>query len=476
MRRDKFEKLIYENVEVLDAGSEGKCVARVNDMVIFIPFVVPGDIIDVQVVKKKKSFIEGKAIKFHHLSDKRAEVLCSHFGLCGGCKWQGMKYEEQLHFKHKQVYNALTRIGKLENPTLLPILGSEKTTNYRNKLEYTFSNHKWFVEKSDIPSTPESANALGFHLPMLFDRVLDIDWCYLQEEPSNAIRLEAKKYAFEHDLTFYDVRNWTGLLRNIIIRNSNMGDLLVIFVFNYQDEEVIFPMLDHFKLKFPEITSLYYVINSKKNDVISDLSCELFHGKPHMTERMIGFATDKELHYKIGPISFFQTNSTQAANLYRIAAEFAEFKGDEVVYDLYTGTGTIANYIAGAVQRVVGIESVAAAIEDAKENSLLNEITNTSFHTGEVEKLLTPEFIQGNGVPDTIITDPPRSGMHEKVIQAMLQMGPKRIVYISCNPATQARDILLLSNDYQFIKCQPVDMFPHTQHMESVVLLEKRSL
>jgi 23S rRNA (uracil1939-C5)-methyltransferase len=474
MRRETDkERRRYEQVEIIDAGSEGKAIARVNDMVIFVPFVVPGDVVDIEVVRKKKSYVEGKAIKFHHYSEKRAEPFCSHFGLCGGCKWQCMNYTDQLFYKQKQVMDALQRIGKIDDPPLLPILASEKTTNYRNKLEYTFSNHKWFIEKSDVPPEEADANALGFHLPNLFDRVLDIGMCYLQEEPSNAIRLEAKRYALEHGLSFYDVRKWTGLLRNLIIRNSNSGDLMTIFVFNYYEKEVIFPMLEHFQEKFPQITSLFYVINSKKNDIINDLPSRLFFGKPYITEKMIGFKSEKELQFRIGPISFFQTNSGQAANLYRVAAEFAGFEGHETVYDLYTGTGTIANYIAGAVKKVVGIESVPAAIEDAKENAALNGITNTSFFAGETEKLLTPEFVALHGNPDIIVTDPPRSGMHEKVINAMLNIAPEKIVYISCNPATQARDIALLSVGYKLVNCQPVDMFPHTQHMESVVLLER---
>lgn len=472
-RREKREpNKVYENVTIIDAGSEGKAIARVNELVIFVPFVVPGDIIDIEVVRKKRSYIEGKAIRFHFYSEKRTPAFCSHFGVCGGCRWQSMKYTEQLYYKQKQVLDSFERIGKIPNPDILPILASEKTTCYRNKLEFTFSNHRWFTERVEGMIT-ENSNALGFHLPMLFDRILDIDHCYLQDEPSNAIRLEAKKYAIENQLSFYDARNWNGFLRNLIIRNSNSGDLMTIFIFNSGEDEKIYPMLNHFKSRFPEITSLYYVINPKKNDIINDLPSYLYHGKPYITEKMRSFKSNKEIEFRIGPVSFFQTNSLQAANLYRIAAEFADFNGTETVYDLYTGTGTIANYISEAVKTVVGIESVEAAVEDARKNTVLNGITNTFFFAGEAEKILTPDFILANGRPDVIITDPPRSGMHEKVVKTMLEIAPQKIVYISCNPATQARDIALMRDYYRLEKSQPVDMFPHTQHMENIALLIK---
>jgi len=466
---------IYEKVEIIDAGAEGKAVARVNDLVIFVPFVVPGDVVDIEVVRKKKSYIEGKAIRFHVYSEKRTEPFCSHLGMCGGCRWQSMKYSEQLYYKQKQVGDSFTRIGKILNPEILSILPSEKTTCYRNKLEFTFSNHRWFTEKAEGTEL-QDPNALGFHLPLMFDRVLDIDHCYLQDEPSNAIRLEAKKYALENQLSFYDVRKWQGLLRNLIIRNSNSGDLMVIFIFRTDEQELIQPLMDHFKIKFPEITSLFYVINPKKNDVISDLPTHLFSGKPYIVEKMNAFRTQKELEFRIGPVSFFQTNSGQARHLYRVAAEFAGFNGDEKVYDLYTGTGTIANYISGAVKKVTGIESVESAVEDARENSRLNGVTNTDFYSGEAEKVLTDEFFEKQGKPDVIITDPPRSGMHGKVVSAMLNSAPGKIVYISCNPATQARDIALLKENYILVKCQPVDMFPHTQHLENIALLIKKVL
>jgi len=454
-----------------------KAIARIENLVIFIPFVVPGDIVDIQLVKNKKSYLEGKAIRFHKYAENRAVPFCTHFGICGGCRWQNMRYEDQLYYKQKQVVDNFTRIAKIENPRILPILPSENTTYYRNKLEYTFSNRRWLTgDDLKLEPSQNDQNALGFHIPLLFDKILDIDHCYLQKEPSNVIRLEAKRYAVENHLSFYDARKWQGFLRNLIIRNSNSGGLMVIFIFRDDDQEVIQPFLHHFKRKFPDITSLFYVINPKKNDVISDLPTHLYSGEPYITEKMNAFNSLKELKFRIGPVSFYQTNSGQAVHLYRIAAEFAGFNGTETVYDLYTGTGTIANYIAGSVSKVTGIESVADAVKDAKENSRVNEITNTAFYTGEAEKILTDEFVEKIGKPDVILTDPPRSGMHGKVVNAMLKIAPEKIVYISCNPATQARDIYLMKEQYNLEKCQPVDMFPHTQHLENVALLVKKAL
>jgi 23S rRNA (uracil1939-C5)-methyltransferase len=467
------DKKVYEQVEIIDAGSEGKAVARVGELVIFVPFVVPGDIVDIQVTWRKRKYVEGKAIKFHKYSDKREAPFCEHFGTCGGCRWQNMKYEEQLYYKQKQVEDNIQRIAKIPDTFILPIIPSANTRFYRNKLEYTFSNRKWFVD-GDLrdENNPKDANALGFHMPAMFDRVLDINTCHLQQDPSNAIRLETKRYALEHNLTFYDARTWEGLLRNLLIRISECGDVMVIMVFKTDENEVITAMLDHLLQKFPAISSCYYVINSKTNDVINDLPCFHFSGKPYITETMKAFGTSKDISFRIGPYSFFQTNSIQAKTLYKVAGEFAGFTGNETVYDLYTGTGTIANYIAGAVAKVIGIESVPSAIEDARENSRLNDIKNAFFYTGEVEKVLTPEFIAVNGVPDIVITDPPRAGMHEKVVKSILSVMPPKIVYISCNPATQARDLALLKESYDLVKCQPVDMFPHTQHVENVALLK----
>ncbi len=475
MHRNQRPLPFFENVEVLDAGSEGKAVARVGDLVIFVPFVVPGDVIDIQVMKKKRSFCEGKVTKIHTFSPKRTEPFCEHFGICGGCKWQHVKYEDQLFYKQKQVEDSFVRIGKISAPEILPILASERIQFYRNKLEYTFSNRRWLTD-ADIRGqvTEKEMNALGFHIPGMFDKVLDISNCYLQDEPSNSIRLFIRNYALENGMSFYDVRNWTGFLRNIIIRNTSIGDLMVILVFRDDQPELIEPMLRALSDEFPVITSLIYVINQKKNDTLGDLEFRHFSGFPYITERMPSFRSgEKDVEYRIGPASFYQTNSYQAVNLYHTAARFAGFTGNETVYDLYTGTGTIANFIAGSVARVIGIESVAPAIEDARINSQLNGITNTAFFAGEAEKILTQEFITENGSPDIIITDPPRSGMHEKVVRMMLAVKPEKIVYVSCNPSTQARDLLLLSEGYRHVRSQPIDMFPHTQHVENVTLLER---
>jgi len=457
MARKKREPVIFERVEILDAGSEGKAIARVNDMVIFVPFVVPGDIVDLKVGKTRKRYYEGRAIRFHRYSDKRVDPVCSHFGTCGGCKWQNMNYHDQLFYKQKQVEDNLQRIGKFKHFKLLPIIPSVKTTHYRNKLEYTFSNHRWLT-KEDMGRRNEEGgmrkeeggrrNALGFHIPGMFDRVLDIETCYLQEEPSNSIRLALREYALANKLSFYDVRKWTGFLRNVLIRNSTTGD----------------------------ITSLYYVVNNKRNDSLADQTFIHYKGEPVITEVMPPFKEgDPELLFRIGPTSFYQTNSLQAERLYRTVAEFAEFMGDEKVYDLYTGTGTIANYIARYVRQVTGIESIEAAIRDAGLNSRINEINNTRFFSGEAEKLLDAGFIEANEKPDMIITDPPRSGMHERVVKAILDIAPEKVIYVSCNPATQARDMALMSERYDLVKCQPVDMFPHTQHVENVALLKRKN-
>ena len=465
---------IFENVEIIDAGPEGKAVARAGNLVIFVPFVVPGDVVDIKITHKKRSYLEGKAIKFHKYSDKREPAFCEHFGTCGGCRWQNMKYEEQLVYKEKHVRDNIARIAKIENAVILPILGSENTRYYRNKLEYTFSSRRWLTEDDMNSNDPDrDMNALGFHLPMLFDKILDINHCYLQQDPSDAIRLEAKKYALKNHLSFYDVRTWEGFLRNLVIRNSPAGDLMVILIVRTEEINVIKRMLDHLLEKFPVINSCYYVINPKKNDTFSELPFHLYSGQPYLTETFKDYGTGKEISMRIGPASFFQTNSVQGRELYKIAADFAGFSGKETVYDLYTGIGSIANYIAEAVRYVVGIESSEAAVRDAKENSELNDIHNTMFFPGEAEKVLTPEFVSNNGIPDIVITDPPRSGMHEKVVKALLAIRPYRIVYISCNPATQARDLFLLKEQYELVKCQPVDMFPHTQHVENVALLNK---
>jgi len=464
-----------EKVEIIDAGAEGKAVARVDNRVVFIPFGVPGDVVDVQVMSRKKSFFEGKIVKFHEYSPFRTEPVCEHFGLCGGCRWQNMSYEKQLWFKQKQVKDHFDRIGKFDYPEIRPILGSDDMFQYRNKLEYTFSDRKWFTEARPESGLNINTNGLGFHLPGMFDRIIDIQRCHLQAEPTNAIRNAVRDFALEKGLTFYNVKTWEGFLRNLIIRNTLTGQLMVIMVFKDDEHETIADLLNFIKNSFPEISSLMYVINPKKNDDISDLEIRLFHGNPHMTEELAPFgAEDPKLKFKIGPVSFFQVNVKQAARLYRVAAQMAGFKGDEVVYDLYSGTGTIACYTAKYVKKVVGLEYIDSAVGDAFENADLNGIENVSFHAGDIAKILDREFFETHGFPDVIITDPPRSGMHEKVVRQIVDARPKKVIYISCNPATQARDIQLMSEHYKVTDVQPVDMFPHTQHVENIALLERK--
>ena len=461
-----------EKVEILDAGAEGKAVGRVDNRVVFIPFGVPGDIVDVQVTRKKKAFYEGRIVNFHEYSPFRVEPACEHFGLCGGCRWQNMDYEKQLYFKQKQVKDHFDRIGKFDYPDIRPILASEDVFFYRNKLDYTFSNRKWFTGQK--PDSVENTNSsgIGFHLTGMFDRIIDIEKCHLQPDPSNEIRLAIKAYSFAKGLSFYDAKTWTGLLRNLIIRNTLSGQLMVIIVFRDDEGEIIRELLQYVKDTFPVITSLFYVINPKKNDDISDLEIQLFHGNPYIMEELPAFhSDDPRLKFKIGPVSFFQTNAKQAGRLYRIAAEMAGFQGHEIVYDLYSGAGAITCYVSKYAGKVVGLESIPAAVADAAENAILNGITNVSFYAGDIAKILDQEFFDANGRPDIIITDPPRNGMHEKVVNQILAAMPQKVVYISCNPATQARDIQLMAGVYEIKAVQPVDMFPHTQHVENVVLL-----
>jgi 23S rRNA (uracil1939-C5)-methyltransferase len=466
---------IFEKVEIIDAGAEGKAVARVDNQVVFIPYGVPGDVVDVQVTNRKKSFFEGRIINFHNYSTFRTEPACVHFGLCGGCRWQNMNYEKQLYFKQKQVKDHFDRIGKFEYPEIRPIMDSEDVFFYRNKLEYTFSNRKWFTEQRPEPGMNINSNGLGFHLPGMFDRIIDIEKCHLQADPSNAIRLAVRDYALAKGLSFYDVKTWEGLLRNLLIRNTLTGQLMVIVVFLEDQEEIIHNMLTFIKESFPVITSLMYVINPKKNDDISDLEIRLFHGNPFIMEDLPAFhPDDPPLKFKIGPVSFFQVNVKQAAKLYKVAAEMADFQGNETVYDLYSGTGSIACYVAKYVKNVIGLEYIPSAVNDAFENATLNGISNVSFHAGDIAKILDEGFYHEHGKPDFIITDPPRSGMHEKVVNQMLAARPEKIVYISCNPATQARDIQLMSELYEVKAVQPVDMFPHTQHVENLALLVNR--
>ena len=472
MARKKKELPLLEKVTITDVAAEGKAVAKVNELVIFVPYVVPGDVVDLQVKRKKNHYAEAVAVKFHEKSPLRTEPFCSHFGVCGGCKWQCLSYEEQLKYKQKQVFDNLTRIGKVELPEFRPILGSEKTRFYRNKLEFTFSNKRWLTEeevKQDVKY--DQMNAVGFHIPGAFDKVLAIDKCWLQDDISNQIRNAVRDYAYAHNFPFFDLRTQEGLLRNIMIRTSSTGELMVVLQCKVTGDEgrrKMEEMLQFMADSFPQITSLMYVINNKCNDTIGDLPVEVFKGNDHIFEEMEG------LRFKVGPKSFYQTNSEQAYNLYKVAREFAGLTGNELVYDLYTGTGTIANFVARQARKVVGIEYVPEAIEDAKVNSALNGIGNTLFYAGDMKDILTNGFIAEHGRPDVIITDPPRAGMHNDVIGVILAAEPKRIVYVSCNPATQARDLQLLDGKYKVTAVQPVDMFPHTHHVENVVQLERR--
>jgi 23S rRNA (uracil1939-C5)-methyltransferase len=469
MRNAKKPLPVIENVSVIDASSDGQSVARTEEYVMFIKGAVPGDVVDVQITRKKSKYREGKAIHVHQFSEKRTDPVCQHFGTCGGCKWQNMDYAWQLYYKQKQVSDALIRLAKIQLPAINTIIPSGQVYHYRNKLEFTFSNKKWLtVEEIESEKDFGDRNALGFHIPGLFDKILDIETCYLQEEPSNQIRLAVKEFALQHKLTFFDIREQIGLLRNIIIRSTSTGEWMVILAFHYNDKENIPLLLDHLASRFPQITSLQYVINPKKNDTIGDLDIILYKGNDSIYENMEG------LKFKIGPKSFYQTNSQQAYELYKVTRDLAAIKKHEVVYDLYTGTGTIANFVAHQAAKVVGVEYVPAAIADAKINSEINNISNTAFFAGDMKDVLNDAFIAENGKPDVIITDPPRAGMHEDVTKKILEIAPDRIVYVSCNPATQARDLQLLDPSYEVVTVQPVDMFPQTHHVENVVLLQKR--
>ena len=469
MSRKKKPLPIIESVEITDIAAEGKAIAKIDNLVVFIPYVVPGDIIDIQLTRKKNKYAEGKVIRFIKHSDKRKDAFCEHFGICGGCKWQILPYPEQLNYKQKQVEDNLTRIGKINLPEVMPILGSEKTEFYRNKLEFTFSNKKWLtLEQIESDEQFDNMNALGFHIPGMFDKVLDINKCWLQEDISNQIRNFIREYCYINQYTFFDLRNKGGLMRNLIIRTSTTGETMLIVVFYEKDSEKQDKLLNAIADKFPQITSLLYIINEKANDTITDQEVLTWKGNDFIYEQMEG------LKFKIGPKSFYQTNSEQAYNLYSITREFAQLTGSELVYDLYTGTGTIANFVAKQAKKVIGIEYVEEAIEDAKFNSQNNKIDNTLFYAGDMKDILTQSFIDEHGKPDVIITDPPRAGMHDDVINSILFAEPERIVYVSCNPATQARDLSLLDIKYKVEKVQPVDMFPHTHHVENVVLLVRK--
>lgn len=478
MTRNKIKRQpeYLEDVLIVDAGSEGMSVAKPEGRVVFIPFGVPGDVVDIEVFKRKKNFFEGRIVKFKKYSDKRSEPVCEHFGLCGGCKWQHMDYQWQTHYKQKQVKDNFDRIGKIEYPEIRPILGCERIFFYRNKLEYAFSNRKWLTDGAPVGTHDEEAcKGVGFHLPQLFDRVVDIEQCHLQADPSNDIRLFVRKFTIEHKISYYNVRAHEGLMRNLVIRCNSKGEFMVILVINEESAVVRNELAPMLVAAFPQIVSLLLIVNPKLNDVINDLPFECLKGDPCLIETMQsprpGF---NELKFRIGPVSFFQTNVYQAERLYRTAFDLAEVKGDELMYDLYTGTGTIALYFSRFVRKVVGIEYVEEAIRDAKVNAEINGIENCSFYAGDMAKVLTDDFIAANGQPDLIVTDPPRAGMAESVVGQLLKVKPKKIVYVSCNPATQARDLQLLDAAYQVMAVQPVDMFPHTQHVENVVLLVRR--
>lgn len=469
MSRKKKELPVIESLEILSVGAEGKAVARHDDLVVFVPYAAPGDVADVKIDKKKHSYAEGHIERMVKPSPLRVEPFCEHFGVCGGCRWQHLPYQEQLKAKQQQVEDALHRIAKVEMPEITPILGSEQTVAYRNKMEYTFSNKKWLTWKQ-MRSGEEFADrdAAGFHIPGAFDKVLDINRCHLQDDLGNRLRLHVKQYAREHSLSFFDLRAQTGLLRTMMIRIVSTGEVMVVLSFGEDNPGQIKGVLDDLRTSFPEITSLMYVVNTKANDTIADLDIQLHSGRAYIEEEMEG------LRFRIGPKSFYQTNSHQAYNLYKVAREYAGLTGEELVYDLYTGTGTIANFVAPQARKVIGIEYVEDAIRDAKLNAEVNRLANTDFYAGDMKDVLTDEFVASHGHPDVMIVDPPRAGMHADVVNVILNAEPSRIVYVSCNPATQARDIALLDVKYRVTAIRPVDMFPHTHHVENVVRLDLR--
>ncbi|WP_039054282.1 23S rRNA (uracil(1939)-C(5))-methyltransferase RlmD [Sphingobacterium sp. T2] len=460
-RRIPQDKKFLQNIEIIDIAEEGKGVGRHDELVLFIEKAIPGDVVEVELRRKKKNFAEGRVTSIVKDSPYRIEPFCPHFGVCGGCKWQHMSYEAQLKFKQQYVDNALSRIGKVDTSSMEDILGSEQTTYYRNKLEFTFSNKRWLTSQDEVV-TPETLNALGFHVPGRFDKILDIKHCYLQQDPSNDLRNSIKEFAVANGISFYDLRQHEGALRNLIIRTSSTGEIMVIVVFAYPEEGQIEQLMDFVAQKFPAITSLLYIVNQKRNDTIFDQEIYVYKGRDYIFEEMEG------LKFKVGPKSFYQTNSKQAYELYKIAREFADLKGDELVYDLYTGAGTIANFVAKYAKEVVGVEYVPSAIEDAKINSEINGITNTKFYAGDMKDVLTAEFVAEHGKPDVVITDPPRAGMHADVVNRILEMEAPKVVYVSCNAATQARDLEMLSAKYEVARIKPVDMFPQTQHVENV--------
>ncbi len=470
MARKKTDKIIFEHVAVLNAGAKGVSVAKAEDgKIIFIPNVVPGDVVDVQTFKKRKAYYEGKAIQFHKLSEHRVDPVCEHFGVCGGCKWQNMNYSQQLFYKNNEVYNNLKRIGKIALPEFEPILGSEKQFFYRNKMEFSFSDSRWLTE-NEIQNQDEitNKNALGFHIPKMWDKILDISKCHLQEDPSNAIRNEIKEFAVKNDISFFNARNHGGLLRTLMIRTASTGELMVLIQFYKDDKTKRELLLNFITDRFPEITSLLYVINGKANDTLYDQDIKLFRGRDYILESMEG------LQFSINAKSFYQTNSDQAYELYKITRDFAGLTGEELVYDLYTGTGTIAQFVSKKARKVIGVEAVPEAIADAKENAKRNNITNCEFFVGDMKEVFNADFIEKHGKPDVIITDPPRDGMHAAVVEQIMRIAPEKVVYVSCNSATQARDLALMDSLYKVTRVRPVDMFPQTHHVENVVLLEKK--
>lgn len=470
MARKKTDKIVFEHVEVLDAGAKGVCVAKAPDgKVIFIPNVVPGDVVDVQTVKKRKAYYEGRATQIHKFSEHRVKPVCEHFGSCGGCKWQNMSYNQQLVYKQQEVYNHLKRIGKIELPEFEPILGSKEQFFYRNKMEFSFSNARWLTPE-EIQSGEElgKENALGFHIPKMWDKILDIKKCWLQGDPSNDIRNEIRAFANQHQMEFFNPRENSGFLRTLMIRTASTGEIMVLIQFFKEDKAQRELLLNFILERFPMITSLQYVINEKLNDTIYDQEVICYHGRDYILEEMEG------LQFRVNAKSFYQTNSEQAYELYSITRDFAGLTGEELVYDLYTGTGTIAQFVSRKAKKVIGVEAVPEAIADAKINADHNKITNCEFFVGDMKNVFNDDFIQTHGQPDVIITDPPRDGMHKDVVEQILKIAPKRVVYVSCNSATQARDLALMDETYKVVKVRPVDMFPQTHHVENVVLLEKR--
>lgn len=473
MGRRKDKNRVFENVAITAMAAEGKSLGRIEDKVIFVPYTAPGDIIDVRVTKSRSKFFEGVVERYEKKSADRVEPPCPHFGTCGGCKWQHIPYEKQLEYKQQQVVDCIDRIAKVAHTGISPIVGSEKTYHYRNKMEFTFTAQKWLTIEELNSDRIFDRRGVGFHVPGGFAHVIDLETCYLTEALPNAIRDEIKAYAFANDLSFFHIRDQVGLLRNLVIRNTEAGELLVMVIF-FEASDAITPLMKHLGDKFPEITSLLYIINPKQNDSYSDLSPVCVKGNPYLMEAMNFPDKQEQLQFKVGPTSFYQTNSAQAFQLYKKAFELAELTGEEVVYDLYTGAGTIANFVAHKAKKVVGVEYIEAAIEDAKVNSELNNITNTSFFAGDMKDVLNQEFVTKHGKPDVIITDPPRAGIHDSVLEVIMEAAPQRIIYISCNPATQARDLQTLDEEYKVTAVVPVDMFPMTHHVENIVRLERR--